>query len=340
MVGELLSTESAARPRFRKFVPAKQMKSTSFCMFIGRRGSGKTCMIKEMAYRLHKRGCMNGDKIDTVMVFSPTECMQKAFETFVPGCFIYDSYREDVVISLIETQKQLLKKNGHTKTVLVILDDVAFDKKFFCTNAFRELAMNGRHCKICVMCAVQYCMDVPPAIRNNIDLTFAMKDNSSTNKKRMHANLFSQFNDLRTFSKTYDTLTENHSAIVSLNNSSSTVLEETVFSYRADLASIPESFRFGAPIFWALDDRCRPKDAADDRWVAAEHDDEHSDATRMVEPVHDATSVEFVSPPELASLERPVSPFANQCHGADRRRETSSIVRGRQPTFPQILDVW
>ena len=241
--------------QFKQLNPSS-LSSTSFAFLVGRRGTGKTVMMKDLAYNFYINKCKNGEKIDSALVFSPTEGMQKVFEKFVPKAFIYHTYREDLVAQLMETQKQLIEKNGHTATVLLFIDDCAYNKKFFTSETFRELAMNGRHCKIFVLCAVQYCMDIHVSIRTNFDCVFIMKDNSSANLKRYHTQFFSQFSDFRQFTKTFHRLTSNYGAMVSLVSTNSTNLQETVFWYRAKPKEVPERFPIGRSIFWKMQKFC------------------------------------------------------------------------------------
>jgi hypothetical protein len=238
-----------------KKLSVTQLRSTSCCMVVGRRGTGKTVLMKNLAYHMFADKCLGGEEIDMAVVFSPTEKMQHVFDTFVPKCFIYTEYREDIIEMLLATQRALLEKNGHTKTILLILDDLAYDKKFFSTKAFRELVMNGRHCKIFIMCAVQYVIDIPPAIRGNIDVTFAMADNSAQNRDKLWANLFSQV-PKRDFPRIFEKATHNRTAIVSLNSSNSTKIEDTLFCYRADPENCPDKFMLGRPVFWKMNDFC------------------------------------------------------------------------------------
>ena len=238
--------------RFKK-LNVSQLRSTSCCMLVGRRGTGKTVLMKNLAYHMFASKCQGGEEIHMAVVFSPTEKMQHVFDTFVPKCFIYTEYREDIIEQLLATQRELIEKNGHTKTILLILDDLAYDRKFFTTKAFRELVMNGRHCKIFIMCAVQYVMDIPTAIRGNIDVSFSMSDNSAQVRDRLWSNLFSQV-PRRDFPKLFDKLTDNRKAIVSLNSSNSNKLEDTLFWYRADPENCPQKFMLGLPIFWKMSD--------------------------------------------------------------------------------------
>jgi hypothetical protein len=241
-----------AMDRFKK-LNVSQLRSTSCCMLVGRRGTGKTVLMKNLAYHMFASKCQGGEEIDMAVVFSPTEKMQHVFDTFVPKCFIYTEYREDIIEQLLATQRELIEKNGHTKTILLILDDLAYDRKFFTTRAFRELVMNGRHCKIFIMCAVQYVMDIPTAIRGNIDVSFSMSDNSAQVRDRLWSNLFSQV-PRREFPKIFDKLTDNRRAIVSINSSNSNKLEDTLFWYRADPENCPQKFMLGLPIFWKMSD--------------------------------------------------------------------------------------
>ena len=243
-------------PRQFKQLNPSALCSTSFAFLVGRRGTGKTVMMKDLAYNFYINKCRNGEQIDMALVFSPTEGMQKVFEKFVPKAFIYNSYREDLVAQLLETQKQLIEKNGHTATVLLFIDDCAYNKKFFTSDTFRELAMNGRHCRIFVLCAVQYCMDIQVSIRSNFDVVFIMKDNSAANIKRYHTQFFSQFSDYKQFAKTFNRLTANYGAIVSLVSTNSTNLQETTFWYRAKPKEVPERFPIGRQVFWKMQKFC------------------------------------------------------------------------------------
>jgi uncharacterized membrane protein YgcG len=245
--------------QFKQLNPSA-LSATSFAFLVGRRGTGKTIMMKDLAYNFFINKCKDGENIDMAIVFSPTEGMQKVFEKFVPKAFIYSTFREDLVVQLLETQKQLIEKNGHTATVLLFIDDCAYNKKFFTSDTFRELAMNGRHCKIFVLCAVQYCMDIEVSIRSNFDVVFIMKDNSAANVKRYHTQFFSQFSDYKQFAKTFNRMTANFGAMVSLVSTNSTNLQETTFWYRAKPKEVPERFPIGRRVFWKMQKFC-PKNA-------------------------------------------------------------------------------
>ena len=245
-----------SRAPWKKFNISTQVSPQSMIFVIGKRKTGKTLLIRDFCYQIHMHKCQ-GVSIDTCIVFSPTEGMQQTFGAFVPEVFIYKTFREDVIMQLMAKQKEMLERaEQRTKNVIVIIDDCAYDKQVWKSPALREVSMNGRHCKIMVIVTVQYCMDIPTALRANIDLTIALRNNSRNDKEKYKKQFFGQFGTYKDFEQTFDLLTDDYGAIISVNDSNSNNIHETIFWYKSDPKLIPERFRFGSPAFWALNDLC------------------------------------------------------------------------------------
>ena len=110
--------------------------------------------------------------------------------------------------------------------------------------------------------AVQYMMDIPPALRTNIDYVFALKENIIGNRERLWRHLFGMFKDYSTFAATMDTLTNGYSAMVLDNKVRSTNVEDCVFWYESDTR--PKKFRMCNPVYWHLDKECKKDDSGSD----------------------------------------------------------------------------
>jgi hypothetical protein len=326
--------ESETHLEFQK-LKLTEIYPYSLIFLIGKRNTGKTVLIRDLCYNFYLHKLQEGESIDFALCFSPTEDTQGAFASFIPYCNIYPQYREDVVLQLMETQRALLKKNGHTKNCLIIIDDCAYDKKLFKSETMRLLCMNGRHLKIMLLLSVQYCMDIPTAVRGNIDLTLALRDNTYANKEKYYKNFFGQFKNLHQFIEAFDTLTNNYGAIVSINNSHSTNLEETIFWYRADPDSLPKKFRLGKPIFWQLSDICYKEedDGAAKRPPVVMLEPARSEVARS-EVVPSSRQQQEPHPfPQESSVSRRSTTRAGR-PGTPARRDSSTMIRQNQPTLP------
>ena len=250
---------------FRK-LKVMEMDQTGLTFIIGKRGTGKTRLVCDLAYNWYLNGmrCQRKmpdgttqnyqRKLDMVVCFSPTELIKQDFKVFVPSAFRYPKFRENVVNDLVAKQKSVLEQEGGAdkcQRVLMIIDDCAFEKGFFKTEIIRFIAMNLRHYNVHVIITVQYALDVPPAIRQNIDYCFCLHDNSNSNKKRYWEHFYGQIASQRDFNSIFDALTNDYSCMVGLNGVQSSTLTDTLFWYKGDV-KLPSEFRMGRPAYWIL----------------------------------------------------------------------------------------
>ena len=66
--------------------------------------------------------------------------------------------------------------------------------------------MNGRHVKLMLYLTMQYCMDLSPDLRANIDYIFVLRENILANKEKIYKNFFGIFPTFDTVSYTHLTL--------------------------------------------------------------------------------------------------------------------------------------
>ena len=87
--------------QIKKFDPTT-IDPCRICVFIGRRGTGKSQLVTDILY--HQR------KIPMGVVMSGTEESNEHYKTYVPDSFIYGQYEPQVVKNIITHQQKMLKK--------------------------------------------------------------------------------------------------------------------------------------------------------------------------------------------------------------------------------------
>ena len=151
--------------RIHKWDPAATLKPTQNIIVIGKRNTGKSVIVNHLAWILR-------NQVQFGVVFSPTAAAQGAF-TFVPASCIHEEYSGGVVQGIMDLQRRQWRRSQGGSHGLVILDDVAYDKKIFSDRGLRNLYMNGRHCRLGSVLALQYALDLPTYLRVNADIVIA-----------------------------------------------------------------------------------------------------------------------------------------------------------------------
>jgi hypothetical protein len=223
--------------QLRKFNPAS-IKDDKICIFIGRRGTGKSTLVTDILY--HKRHLPAG------IVMSGTEDGNHHYKSFIPDIFIYGGYNRDAVVRLVERQKRLIA-TGKVSPVFLLMDDLMFDKSFLKDPLIREIFLNGRHWGIFVMLTTQYSLDLPPAIRQNADYVFILRDNIKRSRESLYNSFCGMFPSLAIFNQVMDACTEDYECLVVHTTATSNKIEDCVFYYKAPLR---RNFRIGSQAMW------------------------------------------------------------------------------------------
>lgn len=219
------------------------IKQDRMILIVGKRGTGKSTLLKDLLYRLRK-------KIDIGIAMTPTLDTVKMFEECIPRSLIYNDYRIEVVKTMLASMKSL-EQQEKLRHALLVMDDCMFDKSILKTKEMREIHMNGRHFKLSFINCMQYVMDMGPDLRSQIDYVFALKENIIKNRKKMHENFFGMFNDYKDFSLVMDKCTNNYECLVLDNTKPGNNIEENIFYYKAN--NKIGKFRVGKKIFFKLD---------------------------------------------------------------------------------------
>ena len=233
--------------QIKKFDPTK-MDPCRTCVFIAKKNTGKTTLIKDILY--HQR------KIPMGVVMSGTEESNEHYQQFIPDSFIYGQFEPKVIEKIITHQQGVIKRlkteekedfKNPNNSVFVVLDDCMFDTKWTRDTNMRSVFMNGRHYRIFFMLAMQYCMDLPPPLRANIDYLFILKENIIQNREKIYKNFFGIFPTFDAFNEVLNQCTQNYECLVLDNSSTSGKIEDVVFWYKA---KVGRKFRMGSPALW------------------------------------------------------------------------------------------
>ena len=224
--------------QLRKFKP-ENIPDDKVCVFIGKRGTGKSVLVADIMY--HKRHIPSG------IVMSATEEGNHHYKSFVPDLFIYSDYDREAIERVLERQKQQLIKHGAVTNSFILLDDCMYDRKFMKDTCIRQCFMNGRHWKLFFILTMQYCMDLSPDLRANVDYVFILRENVIQNREKLYKSFFGIFPTFDMFNQVMNACTENYDCLVLDNTSKSNKIQDCVFWYKA---SMRKNFRIGSAEMW------------------------------------------------------------------------------------------
>ena len=224
--------------QLKKFKP-ERMPDDKVCVFIGKRGTGKSTLVTDILY--HKKHLPAG------IVMSATEEGNHHYQQYVPDLFIYGDYEKEAIERVLQRQKNLISKGVTDKGSFILLDDCMYDRKFMKDICIRQCFMNGRHWKLFFMLTMQYCMDLTPDLRANVDYVFILRENVIQNREKLYKAFFGIFPTFDMFNQVMTACTENYECLVLDNTSKSNKIEDCVFWYKAKCHS---NFRIGSPAMW------------------------------------------------------------------------------------------
>lgn len=230
----------------------KWIKDDSVVIFIGRRCTGKSVLLKDLLY--------NHRDMPVGTVMSATEGANHFYSKILPSIFIHDDYTPEIVDNFLKRQKMMVKriesKNPQYSNVdpraFIVLDDCMYDSSWTKDKNIRSLFMNGRHFKILFLITMQYALGIPPNLRTNVDYVFILRDTYQTNRRKLYEHYCGMFPSFEIFCQVMDQCTQNFECLVIHNNAQSSRIEDMVFWYKAEMH---DDFRMGADIIWEHHDR-------------------------------------------------------------------------------------
>lgn len=187
------------------------------------------------------------DIFPVYFIASGTEDSNGHYKKIVPSTFVYNKLEEKKIDDFIVRQK-IAKKHLENPWAVLLLDDCTDDPKIFNKPFMQGLYKNGRHWKCLFLLSLQYCLDVKPVIRTNVDGTFILRETNLRNRKALWENYAGVIPDFSLFCQIMDQCTDNYTALYIHNATTSNQLEDCLFWYKAK--PIPNDFKLGSKDFW------------------------------------------------------------------------------------------
>lgn len=204
------------------------------------RNTGKSTLITSLLYE-------KSHIYSSGMVCSGTEDSNHHYSQLFPETFIYNKLEKQKVEDFVKRQK-IAKQHLPNPWSVLLLDDCTDDPKLFTDPLFQNIFKNGRHYKMWFILSLQYCLDVKPVIRTNIDGTFILRETNLRNRKSLWENYAGVIPDFTMFCDIMDQLTTDYTALYINNATTSNKLEDCVFWYKAK--QVPGDFKFGSQDYW------------------------------------------------------------------------------------------
>lgn len=215
-------------------------------VIIGKPGTGKTSLITGLLYE-------KKHIFPIAQVYSGTEDSNHFYgKTFAP-IFIFNSYEEKNMLKSVKRQK-IARDRVAVPWGVYLMDDVTDDTAKLRTALFQSIYKNGRHWKGLFILSLQYCMDIRPVIRTNIDYTFILRESNLRNRKNLWINYASCVTDFGDFCDLMDALTDDFTALVVNNRVQSNKIEDCIFYYKADIDNQPKDWKFGCEDYHLFSD--------------------------------------------------------------------------------------
>ena len=207
---------------------------------IGKPGTGKTVLLSSLLYR-------KKHIFPVGVVMSGTEDSNGFYNKMFPSTFVYNRLNEKKIETFIKRQK-IAKKHLKNPWAVLLLDDCTDDVSILKKPLFHSIFKNGRHWKMLFILSLQYCMDIKPVIRTNVDGTFILRETNLKNRRSLYENYAGVIPDFRMFCSIMDQITDDFTALYINNQSKSNKLSDCIFWYRPKIP--PNGFKFGSAEFW------------------------------------------------------------------------------------------
>jgi len=219
--------------------------SSPVILVIGSRGKGKSEIARQLLYALRS--------VPAGVVFSGTETSRPFYAENVPSLFVYSVFDKQALTKIVNEQKKAAQK----KDILILIDDMMYEPGFLRNPLMKGIFLNGRHWKITLVLTTQYAIDVPCALRGNVDYVFLMRENNLQTVAKLHKNFGGLFPHHTLFHHALKHCTQNFGSLVIDN------VRERVCKYRVNIETAPTKFKIFDPLVWKFAEKhtvCRSQE--------------------------------------------------------------------------------
>jgi len=227
-------------PSTKTYMDPKQ--GGSKIVVIGKPGTGKSRIIESILYA-------KKHIFPIGMVMSGTEDSNGFYRRIFPSTFVFNSYDEQQIKKFVQRQK-IAKQHLSNPWAVLIIDDCTDSPNLFRKALQQSLYKNGRHWKLLYILSLQYCMDVLPSIRTNVDGCFILREPNLKNRRSLYENYAGIIPDFKMFCDLMDGITDDYSALYIHNATQSNDWRDCIYWYNSQRQRIPDDFKFGCRDFY------------------------------------------------------------------------------------------
>jgi energy-coupling factor transporter ATP-binding protein EcfA2 len=208
----MTSTKILSLPKFDISLCSKKT-----IMIIGKRGMGKTTLIKNI---LNNATSANDD----IIIITPSV-------KFTGEYGMYKDVYENVSDILPTISKNAMVTTINTNPCSIVLEDAMRDTTLTEDVHFRNIIFNSRHFNIQVIISMQYALGLSPALRGNIDYVFIFNILSLNEKKRIYEQYGQSCDSFLQFSAILDSCISTPYTCLVINNCTRVPKDVTFFWY-------------------------------------------------------------------------------------------------------------
>jgi len=185
--------------------------------------------------------------IPVAEIYSGTEDSNGFYRQLVPNTFIYNKY-DEVRIGDFITRQKIAKEHLENPWAMLLIDDCTDEPAIFRKPLQQALYKNGRHWKMLYILSLQYCMDIRPGIRTNIDGCFILREPNLKNRESLYKNYAGIIPDFKIFCDILDQVTDDYTALYIHNSTTINDWKQCIFWFKAKPP--PQGFKFGCPEYF------------------------------------------------------------------------------------------
>lgn len=137
----------------------------SVILFVGKRGCGKTLLLKSLLEQHHQ-------DFDKIIAICPTD-FNGGYKKLIGENNAINEFKDEYIKTILDKMEKKNENKVQTdkdfKRLLLILDDCIADINFNSCENLKKVVIAGRHFGVSLLFTSQYIKAMPPIVRNNAD---------------------------------------------------------------------------------------------------------------------------------------------------------------------------
>jgi hypothetical protein len=211
----------------------KDVPSTSLCMILGKRGTGKSSLCQYIIQCSPQ--CSSG----IFVVMCGSETVKDSWSKSIHPLFIQDpsvqylNTFKDQRNGLVREYRRMKQDIPDYEHCTLVLDDIASIRNVMRSPVISYLASNSRHLKTSIFVLAQYACQIPAEVRNQFDIIFMLATADMKTIRRVHSE-YCSITDSRIFEKVLSAATSDHGVLVIDNRTVSDRINDVCYYGRID----------------------------------------------------------------------------------------------------------